>query len=255
MNAYRIDDTPRRIRARLGTATVLDSTAAKLVYLEGRHPEYHAPLSDLDPTVFRVDASRSSTDPLGTRRPLVDDDGKEVGHAYVEGPASGLVRVDHDAVDAWLEEDEQMTGRPRDPFRRVDVLESSRHVEIRVDGELVAATHRPRLVTETGLAPRWYIPRADVDWSRMERSETTSRCQYKGEAEWWSIRPAGGESLVDVAWGYERPLPEAPKLAGLVAFYAEHDSVRTTVDGVVQEVPAFRPVMLNPALHSAEQAA
>ena len=74
-------------------------------------------------------------------------------------------------------------------------------------------------------------------------------CQYKGAADWWNVCLDGRDTLVDVAWGYERPVPDASKLAGLVAFYAEHDAVDTIVDGESETTAQFDPTMFNPSLH------
>jgi uncharacterized protein (DUF427 family) len=61
-------------------------------------------------------------------------------------------------MDAWYEEDEEVFVHPRDPYHRVDILESSRRVTVRVNGEVVAQTERPKILFETGLPPRQYIP-------------------------------------------------------------------------------------------------
>ena len=132
--------------------------------------------------------------------------------------------LDFAAFDTWLEEDEVIRGHPRDPYHRVDVRRSSRHVRIELDGRVLADTTRPTLVFETGLPTRYYLPREDVQ-VELKPSETTTICAYKGGASYWSV--PGGDDLV---WGYEQPLPDAAGLAGLVAFYDE--KVQVTVDGV-----------------------
>ena len=157
-------------------------------------------------------------------------------------------------MNAWFEEDEQIWFHARDPFRRVDVTESSRLVEITVDGLVVARSQSPRLVTETGLPKRWYIPRIDVDWIQMRSSGTTSSCQYKGVANWWHLCQDDSGQLADVVWGYERPVPEASKLAGLVSFYAEHAAVETSVDGVIQPKPVIKGTAISPSLNLANTA-
>ena len=131
----------------------------------------------------------------------------------------------------------------------VDVIESGRHIEITVNDEVIASSDRPRLVTETGLPARWYIPRIDVEWAMLKSSTTTSGCQYKGLAQWWHVTTADADQLGDVVWGYERPVAEASKLAGLVAFYAEHAAVETWLDGVQQAKPVVAAGALNPSLN------
>lgn len=83
------------------------------------------------------------------------------------------------AADAWYEEDTEVFYKPRDPFRRVDILESSRQVRVEVHGVVVAETRRPRLVLETGLPEQWYIPRPDTNWAYLTGSHMQSRCQYR----------------------------------------------------------------------------
>lgn len=249
MTVIRIDPTPRRIRARLGAVSVADSTRAKLVYVEGRHPEYFIPVGDVDWDRLHTGNADVITTELGVSHPITSPNNGRVGKRYVGGVAEGLVHLDFNAMDAWFEEDEQIWVHPRDPYRRVDVIESSRHIDITINDVAVASTDRPRLVAETGLPARWYVPRADVDWSALEESDTQSYCQYKGAADWWNITLEGHDALVDVVWAYERPVPEISKLAGLVAFYAEHDAVETIVDGQSQTTPNFDPTMFSPSLH------
>lgn len=249
MPHIRIDPTPRRLRARLGPHTVADSIRAKLVYVEHQHPEYFIPQDDLDWSILASECAASGTTHLGTHHVVRDKDGTAVGQRFTDGIASGLVHLEFHAFDAWFEEDEQIWFHPRDPYRRVDIIESSRHVDVTVNGVQVASSDRPRLVTETGLPVRWYIPRADADWSVLRPSDTESRCQYKGRADWWDVTLPGEDALVDVVWGYERPVADASKLAGLIAFYDEHDAVRTTIDGAVLATPAFGTTMFNPSLH------
>lgn len=240
---YRLDATPRRIRARRAGHTLADSTRASLLTLDGHHPAYLLPTDDLVADAARV-TDRPVTGELGSARTVVDAAGTRIGIAIADGPLAGLTRLDADAADQWLEEDEEIIGHPRDPHRRVDVLESSRHVVVRVDGMTIADTTRPRLVAETGLPPRWYIPRADVRWDLLTLADQNTVCQYKGTAEWWSVGPAP----TPLVWGYERPVPEAPKLAGLVAVLAEDGRVETVIDGELQARPVFEPSWLNPSL-------
>src|SRR5581483_8371281 len=73
-----------------------------------------------------------------------------------------LVRLEWDAMDAWFEEDEEVFTHPRDPYTRVDILASSRHVRVEVDGVTVAESASPRLLFETGLPVRYYLPKTHV---------------------------------------------------------------------------------------------
>jgi uncharacterized protein (DUF427 family) len=116
-------------------------------------------------------------------------------------------------MDAWFDEDEQV-HRLRDPYHRVDARQSSRRVEVRLDGEVVARTERPVVVHETGVPLRFYIPREDVG-TALVASDTTSVCPYKGTASYWSLN-----GIEDAAWSYEAPLESMLKARGNVCFDA-----------------------------------
>jgi uncharacterized protein (DUF427 family) len=148
------------------------------------------------------------------------------------------VLLDTDAMDAWYEEDEPVLSHPRDPFHRVDVRASDRHVRIEHDGRPIAETKRPVLLFETGLPTRYYMPREDVV-APLEPSELTTYCPYKGEASYWSI-----EGRPDIVWSYRAPLDGVSRVAGLLAFY--DDVFDVTIDGVAQPKPdtAFAKVLL-----------
>ena len=83
-------------------------------------------------------------------------------------------------MDGWYEEEDEIFVHARDPYKRVDVLQSSRHVQVTLGGEVVADSRQPRLVIETGHLIRYYLPREDVRMELMEPSDTRSRCPYKG---------------------------------------------------------------------------
>jgi uncharacterized protein (DUF427 family) len=137
-------------------------------------------------------------------------------------------------IDRWLEEDEEVHSHPRDPHHRVEVLQSSRHVVVSLDGTVLADSHRPVLLFETGLPTRFYLPVEDVVTDALEPAETRSRCPYKGVAErYWSV--AGRPDAKNVAWSYPEPLPAVDKIAGRIAFYNE--LVDLTVDGELQPRP------------------
>ena len=134
-------------------------------------------------------------------------------------------------MDAWFEEDEQVFTHPRDPYTRVDVLSSSRHVRVEVNGVTIAETAKPTLLFETGLPTRYYLPKSHARMDLLRPSDTVSHCPYKGQAEYWSLR-VGDEVRPDVAWSYRSPFPESQKIAGLISFYPE--KVDLYVDGVLQ---------------------
>jgi uncharacterized protein (DUF427 family) len=163
------------------------------------------------------------------------------GFRLADEDLDGYVILDFDAFD-WLEEDEPVAGHPRDPFHRVDVRRSLRTVRIEVAGEVVAETKGARLLCETGLPMRYYLPREDVRVA-LHASPSRSYCPYKGAASWWTIE-AGGRRLEDLGWSYEQPLPELSVVAGLVAFWNE--CVDMFIDGERRDRPdtLFSKVLL-----------
>jgi uncharacterized protein (DUF427 family) len=159
---------------------------------------------------------------------------------YPDSPLAqlrGLVRLDWGAMSEWLEEDEPVYTHPRDPYTRVDILASSRHVRVEVDGVTVAESRQPRILFETGLPPRYYIPLTDVRVDLLRPSETVTHCPYKGMASYWSV-DAGHGVRPDLVWMYRTPLPESQKIAGLACFYDE--KVDVFLDGERQQRPATK---------------
>jgi uncharacterized protein (DUF427 family) len=139
------------------------------------------------------------------------------------------VILDFRAFDAWYEEDDRLFGHVRNPYHRVDIRPSSRHVRVELDGRLLAESTRPVLVFETGLPTRFYLPREDIR-AELAPSRRKTYCAYKGEASYWTP-----EQRRDLVWSYLEPLPDAAQLKGLVAFFDE--LVDLTVDGVRRERP------------------
>lgn len=136
---------------------------------------------------------------------------------------------------SWREEDEVVIGHPHDPFKRIDVRSSTRHVVVSLDGAELAESHSPRILAETGLPLRWYLPPSDVHLELMSRSDSATTCAYKGHASYFSYEPAGRLGH-DLAWTYRRPLPEAEAVRGRIAFFNER--VDLVVDGTLLERPS-----------------
>jgi uncharacterized protein (DUF427 family) len=145
-----------------------------------------------------------------------------------------LVRFDWGAMDAWFEEDEEVYTHARSPYARIDILPSSRPVRVEVDGVVLAESDHAHVLFETGLPPRWYLPKTDVRFDLLVATDTESHCPYKGKAEYWSAR-IGDRLERDLVWSYRTPLPESERVAGLVCFYNE--KVDLFIDGELQERP------------------
>jgi len=146
------------------------------------------------------------------------------------------VRFQWSALDAWLEEDEEVFVHPRSPYTRVDALRSTRPVRVELDGVVLAESSAPVMVFETGLPTRYYLDRTAVDFEHLIATETVTSCPYKGTtSRYWSI-DVGGRLHPDLAWSYDFPTRQLLPIAGLIAFYNE--KVDLTVDGRRLERPA-----------------
>jgi len=142
---------------------------------------------------------------------------------------------DWEKMDAWFEEGEQVYVHAHDPHKRIDVLHSTRHVEVIVGGEKVADSYRPTLLFETGLPTRYYLPKLDVRRDLLLPSDSVTGCAYKGKANYYSVK-IGDRLIPDLVWYYRYPSVEAAKIAGLVCFYNEKVD-KLIVDGEEQPKP------------------
>jgi uncharacterized protein (DUF427 family) len=143
---------------------------------------------------------------------------------------SGYQAFEFNAMDAWFDEDEEIEGHLRDPYHRVDVRDSSRHVRVLAGGEVVAESDRPRILSETGIPNRYYLPPDDVRRDLLEPSATHTVCPYKGRASYHSLR-LNGRRLDDAAWLYPEPLENSFKVARYLCFAG--DDVDVEVDGKI----------------------
>ena len=232
----RVERGAKRIRAYLGGELVADTTRPLLVWEKPSYPAYYFPVADVRTGLLSGDGGVTHSPSRGDGQTFsVRAGGEERLGAALRYPSSPFeelrdaIRLDWDAMDAWFEEDEQVFTHPRDPYTRVDILPSSRHVRVEVDGVTIAESTKPTLLFETGLPTRYYLPKTHVRMDLLAPSDTVSHCPYKGEAEYWSL--ASG-ARADLAWSYRTPLPESQKIAGLIGFYNE--KVDLYVDGVEQ---------------------
>jgi uncharacterized protein (DUF427 family) len=237
------EDSPRRIRALFADQTVVDSRHAKLLHEHGHLPIYYFPDAEvrvdlLEPTErstrcpYKGEASYWSVrvgdrvaenavwsypDPIDSARPL-----------------AGYLAFYWNSMDEWFEEDEPAIVHARDPYHRVDILDTSRQIKISLNGEPLAETRRARVIFETGLPPRWYIPPEDVRAEALVASDKQTGCAYKGFASYWSVR-AGDELEEDLVWTYREPRRDAERIRGYLAFFNERVDIE--VDGEFQERP------------------
>ena len=224
-----VSESPRHVRVFFGGETIADSKRVKLVRETDVLPAYYFPKDDVRTDLFIPSAHRTECPLKGEASYWsIRAGGKSADNAawcYSNPPAAastikGHFAFDWPKMDKWMEEDEELYKHARDPFKRVDALPSKRHVRVVMDGHTVADTRRPHLVFETNHPVRYYIPPEDVRMDMLAPSATKSRCPYKGEASYWSVK-IGEVTFSDLVWGYMDPSPERPKIKGLVCFFHE----------------------------------
>ncbi len=183
-----VEPHPRRVQALRGDRPVLDTERALLVHRRGRPLSY----------VFPVDeVAGLPSEP--------------------EPEAPGFVHVPWDAVDTWLEEGRELVHYPPNPYHRVDCRPTRRRLRVSVDGTVLVDTDDTAILFETALAPRLYVDPALVDTGALRRSQSSSYCNYKGFATYWTAF-VGGRVVDDIAWSYADPPPESLPIKGFLSF-------------------------------------
>jgi uncharacterized protein (DUF427 family) len=201
-----VEPHPRRIRALRDGRAVIDTERALLVHRADRPLSYAFP---------------------------ADEIGDLPSEAVREAP--GYVQVPWDAVDAWVEEGRRLVHYPPNPYHRVDCRPTDRRLRVALDDDVLVDTADTVIVFETALEPRLYVAPSLVRTTLLRRSETSSYCNYKGYATYWSA--VLGETVVeDVAWSYPDPLPESQPIAGFFSF-------DLTLAGVFAQLPESVPAL------------
>jgi uncharacterized protein (DUF427 family) len=233
------EDSPRRMRALFAGETIVDSRRSKLLHEHGKLPVHYFPedevrLDLLEPTDHRTHCPwKGDARHFSVR--VGDRVSENAAWSYPEPlpdapPLAGHLAFYWGRMEEWLEEDEPLIGHARDPYHRVDVLDSSRVVRVEIDGQVVAETSRPRALFETGLPTRWYFSPEDVREDLLAASDKQTVCAYKGVA---SYRSSPTED--DVAWFYPDPRHDAERIRDYICFFNER--VNLYVDGELQERP------------------
>jgi uncharacterized protein (DUF427 family) len=238
-----IEPTRKRIRAIVAGETVADSRAVMVVHESGHQPVYYFPPADVRDELLEPSNRHTRCPKKGEASYWSIRIGERVvengAWSYPEpipeaAPIAGLIAFYWNRMDHWFEEDEEVFVHPRDPYHRVDILQSSRHVRVSLNGKLLAESRRPVALFESNLPPRWYLPREDIV-AELEPSDTITRCPYKGEASYHSVCLSDGSVERDLVWCYAQPIPDAVRIAGLHAFFDER--VDLELDGEPQERP------------------
>jgi len=225
----------RRMRVRFGGTWIADSEQVLLLFEPDRYPVAYFPESDITPGALQLTDHTTLHRDLGlTSWYTVQAGGKSTSraawqHADLPAYANELqarVAFAWPAMDAFYEEDERIVGHAADSYHRIDIRQTSRNLVVRHHDRVVADTKRPLVLYESGFAPRWYVPRADIDDSTLtfvEKHQTF--CPYKGVCSYYDIADARL-----AAWSYQEAFSEVGRISGLVSF--EPDIVSVQLDGM-----------------------
>jgi len=236
----RVESSQKRVRALLDGLMVADTRAPLLVWEIPYYPTYYFPADDVRADLVATGEVEHHAK-LG-KAELLDVKvetaiAERAARRYPDSPSPQMrdaVRLEWSAMTEWLEEDEPVYTHARDPHTRIDILASSRRVRMELDGIVVAESGQPRILFETGLPPRYYLPLSDLRMDLLRPSDRLTHCPYKGQASYYSVQTPT-RLHQDVVWVYRTPLPESQKVAGLASFYNER--VDLFVDGEHQARP------------------
>jgi len=222
----------RRMRAELGGQTVVESDGAVLLFEPGRYPIAYFPIGDFAEGALRPTDHRSEHADLGETEWFEVVAGSRHAprgawrHVALPDHAAMLrdkVALAWRAMDGFYEEDERILGHAADPYHRIDIRRSSRHLVVRDGDRVIADTTTPLVLYESGFAPRWYVPREDVVADTLAPSDLQTFCPYKGVAGYYDIADAR-----NAAWSYRAPFDDMAAIGDLVSF--EPDRVEVTLD-------------------------
>jgi uncharacterized protein (DUF427 family) len=223
----------RRMRVQLGNEWIADSENVLLLHEPGRYPVAYFPLDDIGDDVLVAEDRITQHGELGDMRwytVVVGD--QSIPHAAWQHTAlpayaaelTSRVAFAWRAMDGFYEEDDRVVGHAADPYHRIDIRNTSRHLVVRDGDRIIADTHRPVALYESGFAPRWYVPREDIDETQLESVDGQTFCPYKGLADYYTI----GEHK-RAAWSYVNAWPESGRVNNLVSF--EPDKIEVWLDG------------------------
>ncbi len=223
------EPSPRRVRVYFNGQIIADSKKMMLLRETNTLPRYYFPKKDVNTDYLQASNHTDHSDLKGEGNfwhvKVHDKIANDAAFTFRNPPSNGpqledYISFEWNKMDSWFEEDEEVFVYARDPYKRVDVLRSSRHIKVVVDGTTIAETKRPSLLFETGLPTRYYMPQQDARMDFLEHSDTVTRCPYKGEAHLYSIKLAD-KHYENIAWTYRYPTLECSKIQGLVCFLNE----------------------------------
>jgi uncharacterized protein (DUF427 family) len=235
----------RRLSAAIGGRTVVQSDDAVLLFEPGRYPVAYFPLADFAEGALRPTDHRSEHRDLGETAwfEVIGDTRQAARGAWqhIDLPAHATMLGDKvalawRAMDGFYEEDDRILGHAADPYHRIDIRRTSRHLVVRAGDRVVANTTDPLVLYESGFAPRWYVPRADVVAEALTQVDLQTFCPYKGIASYYDI-----DGSRHAAWSYRAPFDDMAAIGDLVSF--EPDKVEVTLDDERLEIEPGQKVV------------
>ena len=240
-----VEPLRRRMRVRFGGTWIAESEHVLVLFEPDRYPVAYFPEADIVPDTLQLAERTTRHADLGPTAWYTVRGGERSAtraawqHTDLPVYASelkGRVAFAWPAMDAFYEENERILGHAADSYHRVDIRQSSRNLVVRHQDRVVADTKRPVVLYESGFAPRWYVPRADIDESALTSVEHETFCPYKGVCSYYDI----GDARLG-AWSYREPFTEVSRISGLISF--EPDSVSVQLDGRQQHLEAGQTVI------------
>jgi uncharacterized protein (DUF427 family) len=222
----------RRMRVRFGGAWVADSEDVVLLHEPGRYPVAYFPLRDIADGVLQPSDYTTRHADLGPTSWYTVRSGDHsqqraawqlTGLPGYADELKGRVAFAWRAMDAFYEEDERIVGHAADAYHRIDIRQTSRHLVVRSGDRVIADCTRPLALYESGFAPRWYVPRADVDETALTPATGQTFCPYKGLCSYYDIGAARR-----AAWSYQDAYTEVGRIGGFISF--EPDQVEVQID-------------------------
>ncbi|KAF2126970.1 DUF427-domain-containing protein [Dothidotthia symphoricarpi CBS 119687] len=228
---YRCEHTPRRVRALLNGKYVIDTIEAYHVWEHPNFPQFYVPVSSFTPDAKLTRLSVVDGTDGGAHLARLSSGNRSTDRVVIfnSSKLKDLVKVDFHEMDQWFEEDVAVFGHPKDPYKRIDILNSTRTVRVVLDGVTLAESSSALFLLETTLRTRYYLPPTSVRWEYLSKSGLETLCPYKGRANYYDVR-VGGKVYRDVVWYYRYPTAESAPIAGYMCFYNE--KVEVWVDGV-----------------------
>jgi uncharacterized protein (DUF427 family) len=222
------------MRVRFGGRWIAESENVLLLFEPGRYPVAYFPKADIAPnmlettehTIQHLEFGLTSWYSVRADQQNVVARGawQHTGLPAYASELQGRIAFAWRAMDAFYEEDERILGHAADPYHRIDIRQTSRNLVVRQGDRVIADTKRPLALYESGFAPRWYIPRDDIDQSALTPVKLQTFCPYKGLCSYYSIGDAR-----QAAWSYPDAYPEVCRISNFVSF--EPDIVTVHLDG------------------------